>query len=217
VNNLSAWAKITDTLYIWHYNTDFANYLMPFPDFEEFPADLRLYKRSGVKGVFFQGAYGGGGGGSDAELRSYVMSRILWNPAQETDGLVTEWMQGVYGPAWKPMRQWFDLLHEKARNPEKHFFIYDGVNVHYLTPDVVAEGDRLFDEAEKLAAGNATASEYVAKARLGVRYVKLMKNRTGGPELQRFVADVKRFGIQQIREGMGVDAWEKEYLAKVKK
>jgi hypothetical protein len=216
VRNLAAWAQITDTLYVWHYNTNFANYLMPFPDFEEFPADTRLYGRSGVKGIFFQGAYGPGGGGSDAELRSYVMSKLLWDPKAESDALVNEWMAGVYGPAAKPMRRWFDLLHEKARTPDKHFFIFDPPTVHYMSAEVIAEGDKLFDEAERSATGDAVASEYVAKARLGLRYVKLMQDRTKGEAFISFVAEVKKFGIQQLREGQPVAAWEAEYLKSVK-
>ena len=217
VNNLSAWAKITDTLYIWHYNTNFGNYLMPFPDFEEFPADTRLYQRSGVKGIFFEGAYGPGGGGAEAELRSYVMGKVLWDPSRDSDALVNEWMEGVYGPAKEPMRRWFDLLHEKARDPNKYFFIYDSPRVHYMSADVIAEGDRLFDEAEKAASGNAVASEYIAKARLGIRYVKLMQKPTDGPELTSFLADVRKFGIGQLREGQSTDAWEREYRARLPK
>jgi len=217
VRNLQEWAKITNTLYIWHYNTNFANYLMPFPDFEEFPADARLYQRSGVKGIFFQGAYAPGGGGSDAELRSYVMAKLLWNPAADSDALVSEWMQAVYGAASKPMRQWFDLLHAKVRDPGKHFFIYDPPTVHYLSADVVAAGDALFDEAQKLAAGQAQATEYLAKARLGLRYVKLMQKPTDGPELQSFLAAVRRFGITQLREGQGLDAWEEAYMQRAAK
>ena len=92
---------------------------MPFPDFNEFPAETRLYRRSRVKGIFFEGDYAGGGGGSEVEMRSYVMARLLWNPDLDSDALVTEWMQGVYGRAWEPMRQWFDLLHQKARDPSR--------------------------------------------------------------------------------------------------
>lgn len=213
---LREWARITDTLYIWHYNTNFANYLMPFPDFDEFPAETRLYRKSGVKGIFFQGAYAEGGGGSDAELRSYVMAKLLWNPDADADALVTEWMQGVYGKAWQPMRGWFDLLHSKARDPERHFFIYDSpTKVHYLAADVVGAGDRLFDEAEKLAVGDATAADYVAKSRLWLRYVKLMQHPTAGPEFQAFMAEVRRRGITQLREGQTLEKWEQAYLQKV--
>ena len=97
-SNLAAWAKITDTLYIWHYNTDFAHYLMPFPDFNQCPESIRLYRKSGVRGIFFEGAYANGGGGSDAELRSWVMAKRMWNPIS-TRQARTEWMTGVYGPA----------------------------------------------------------------------------------------------------------------------
>jgi hypothetical protein len=51
-----------------------------------------------------QGNFVPGGGQCDAELRAWVLSRLLWNPDGDTDALVTEWMQGVYGAAWKPMR-----------------------------------------------------------------------------------------------------------------
>jgi hypothetical protein len=218
VANLANWHKISgDTLYIWHYTTDFANYLQPFPDFREFPADTRLYQHSGVKGVFFQGAYAAGGGGSDAELRSWVMSKVLWNPEVDADQLVTEWMQGVYGKAAPPMRKWFDLLHDKAADPNQHFTCYAPPTAAYLSDDVLAQGDALFAEAEKLAAGDATASQYVKKSSLWQRYVKLMHHRTGGPEFTSFMADVRSFGIKYVSEAQTFDAWEKAYLADVKK
>ena len=91
-NRLAKWAEITDTLYIWHYSTQFHHYLAPFPDFKQFPDSIRLYQRSGVKGVFFQGSYSSTGG-SDAEMRAYVMAKLLWDPNADADALVTEWMQ----------------------------------------------------------------------------------------------------------------------------
>jgi hypothetical protein len=217
LENLRGWAKITKTLYIWDYNTNFQNYLLPFPDFGEFPAEARLYQKLGVKGVFFQGAYAPGGGGSDSEMRAYVMARLLWDPSQDADALVSEWMKGVYGPAFAPMRKWFDLLHEKARRPDRHMFIFDRAPVHYLDEPVLAEGDRLFDEAQRLASTDAQASAYVSKARLWLRYARLASDPAEGPELDAFLADVKKAGIQRLREHDSLEAWEKEYRARAKK
>jgi hypothetical protein len=215
---LQAWSKLTDVTYVWHYNTDFAHYLMPFPDFAEFPAEARLYLRSGVKGIFFQGAYAKGGGGSDAELRSWVMAKLLWDVNLDTDALVTEWMQGVYGPAWKPMRRWFDLLHAKVRDPIAHLYIYDSpTKVPHLTPETLAEGDRLFDEAERLAAPDATAVDYVAKSRLWLRYTKLVRQPSDSAEFRSFMSDVRKRGITELREGQGIDAWEQQHLAAARK
>jgi len=203
---LSNWGAITNTLYIWHYNTDFANYLMPFPDFNEFPADLKLYKKSGVKGVFFEGAYNTFGS-SDSELRSYVMAKCLWNEKEDADQLVTEWMQGVYGPAWKPMRQWFDLLHEKVRDPNKHFFIYDQPGVYYLTGDTTTKGDQFFDKAEKLAANDAQALHEIQKARLCLRYVEIAQKGADNATLDQFVKDCKTFDVTMLTEGWDVNTW----------
>ncbi len=211
LRHLRGWGEITDTLYIWHYNTDFAHYLMPFPDFDEFPAEARLYKECGVRGVFFEGAYAPGGGGSDAELRSWVMARLLWDPDQDADALVTEWMKGVYGAAWEPMRKWFDLLHERARDPNHHLFIYDPPTHPIFSEEVLAAGDALFDEAEKLATGDDIAVEYVWKARISLRYLKLARAPKEGPELDGFFADLRKLGVTQPREGQPLDAWEAEF------
>jgi len=35
-------SALTNTLYIWHYNTDFGHYLMPFPDMRQLPTTITL-------------------------------------------------------------------------------------------------------------------------------------------------------------------------------
>jgi hypothetical protein len=210
---LGAWGAITDTLYIWHYNTNFANYLLPFPDFSEFPADLKLYKKSGVKGVFFEGAYNTFGA-SDAELRSYVMAKLLWDEKQDADALVTEWMQGVYGPAWKPMKAWFDLLHEKVRDPKQHFGIYIPATIYYMTGDTVAKGDQFFDEAQKLAKDDEVASRELRKARLWLRFTKIAQHGGSNEEIADFVKTCRAFSITLVSEGASLDQWEASHRAK---
>ena len=217
VDRLAAWGKITDTMYIWAYCTDFAHYLLPFPDFDEFPADIRMYRKSGVRGIFFEGAYAGGGGGSDAELRSWVMAKLMWNPDLDSNALVTEWMNGVYGKAAKPMRAWFDLLHEKARDPKQHFTCYVNVDAGYLADDVLKKGDSFFDEAEKLATGDETAAKYVAKSRIWLRYAELMRHPGSAADAKEFADDCRSFGIASVSEGGSLDAWEKARVGGGKK
>jgi hypothetical protein len=212
MQRLAAWGKLADALYIWHYNTDFGHYLMPFPDFNQFPDSIRLYKRSGVKGIFFEGAYGPGGGASDAELRSYVMAKLMWDPDQDPNALIDEWMAGVYGPAAKPMRAWFDALHERVKDPNRHMMCYATPDANLFPPELIAAGDKYFDEAQKLAANDPIASEYVAKSRLWLRYVKIYLQGKADDEFKQFIADVKKFGIGQMREGMPTDAWEAEWM-----
>ena len=41
VDNLKNWNKVTDNLYIWHYNTDFGHFMMPFPDLDQLGTSAR--------------------------------------------------------------------------------------------------------------------------------------------------------------------------------
>lgn len=218
MENLKGWAAITDTLYIWHYNTNFAHYLQPFPCFGEFPADTRLYKQSGVKGIFFEGAYGPGGGGSFAELQAFVMARMLWDPSANEKQLIDEWHKGVYAKAAAPMLEWFNLLHEQVQPADKHLFIYmSPKNAPQCKPEVLAKGEGLFKQALELSAGNASATMAVRKAQLGLTYVNLFLNPDTGKRLDDFLAELKEFKIGQIREGVPVGTWEAEFRAKHKK
>jgi len=213
MGRLKAWSKLTDSLYIWHYNANFAHYLMPFPDFREFPAEIRLYKQNGVKGVFFEGAYAPGGGGAESELRAWVMAKLLWDSQLDADKLVTEWMRGVYGPAEKPMRQWFDLIHQAVSKPTAHLFIFHGADAPQLTAEVMNNGEKLFADAELAAKADPVAMKYVAKEKLCFRYAKLLLKHTTGAELDDFVKDVRAAGITEMREGMPVDQWLANYRA----
>jgi hypothetical protein len=221
-DRLAKWSKVTDELYIWHYNIQFHHYLVPFPDFRQFPDSLRLYRRSGVKGVMFQGSYSSAGG-SDGEMRAYVMAHLLWNPNLDADVLVTEWMRGVYGDAAaKPMRQWFDRVHQAAAATDKHLHVHTHLNPdrglpqQYFTPELIAEGVRLHDEAERLAAGDAVALKQLAKSRIWLRYVQIVKARTTGPELDQFVADMASAGITHTGEPWDLKQWQQEFRGRNK-
>jgi hypothetical protein len=210
MQRLKEWSLLTDNLYIWHYSTDFGHYLMPFADFDQFPATLRIYKNNGVKGVFLEGDYAPGGGGSDAELRSYVLARLLWNVNDNARARVVEWMNGVYGPAAKPMLAWHDLIQAQYKAPNRYLMIYEAPRPEIFTPAVMDEGKRLFAEAEQLAA-TPLQREYVEKAQLDWRYVDLMLHPDTGAKLDQFIADCKSFGIEQLNEGRPIDQWVADY------
>jgi hypothetical protein len=215
VQRLKGWASLSNELYVWHYGINFQHYLAPFPDERQVADSLRLYRRSGVWGVMFQGGYSSVGSNT-AEMRSYVMAKLLWDPNADVDSLVTEWLEGVYGKAGAaPMRRWYDLLQARAAVPTVHMFT-GGTNwVDLLTPDLLAEGTRLFAEAERLVAGDPVAAKQLAKAKMGLRYAQLVIHPTKGPELEQFLADVRAMGIGQLNEMTDVAGWEAAYRAKL--
>jgi hypothetical protein len=218
--NLQAWAKITDQLYVWHYNTNFTHYLLPFPDFDELAADIPLYRKLGVKGLFMQGAYPPGGGGEMAWLRSWVIARLLWDPSRDAQKLVDEFLEGVYGPAAGAIRKYFDLLHAEVRPAPAgrglHLWIF---HVPEYSPRLIEEGLKLLDEAEKAAETEAVRRR-IRKDRLSLEYLVLLRElryevRDGryapadlaGLKQQAgaFLARVREQGIQSLHEGRNLD------------
>src|SRR5260221_2863726 len=51
-DDLVAWSKLTDRLYVWDYATNFASYLQPLPDVGCLAKNVRFYADHGVRGLF---------------------------------------------------------------------------------------------------------------------------------------------------------------------
>jgi len=235
VNNLRAWSKITQQLYIWHYNTNFSHYLLPFPDFDELAANIPLYARSGVVGVFLEGAYGEGGGGENAELRSYVMAKQLWDPTVSVDRTVNEFLEGVYGPSAKAMREYYDLMHQQVRPAPQgrgqHLWIFIHPNSPYLMGDFIPRAREILRQAEQAAGSDSALRRRVRKARLPIDYVELSRAKTfqvDGDVYQprdlsglkdrfsTFIETVRSYGIARLHEHRKTeeDVKEFEYMMK---
>ena len=203
--NLVAWSKITNQLYIWHYCTDFANYLQPLPSIDEIAGDIRLFHKLGVVGVFYEGAYGAGGGGENAELKSYLIAQLLWNPEQPVQPLVTEFLNGVYHAAAPLMQSWLDLIHEPARAHNIHATIYDNPSAPYFSAELLSRGQRLFDAAEYRVRDDATALTAVQRARMALEYLQYLRTPATDPMRkwygERLAEKIRRFGVGETSEG----------------
>jgi hypothetical protein len=174
-DNLVAWSKITDQLYIWHYSTNFAAYLMPLPSLDEISTSIPIYKKFGAVGLFYQGSYQSPGGAL-AELKSYLCAKLMWDPSRNSKRIINDYLSGVYGKGDRAMGEWLDLIHRDIRKSKKnHAFIYDGPENPYMTPEIIIKSFVLFDKAAKAAADNPTALKEIEKARMWMQYVSLTK------------------------------------------
>lgn len=234
MRNLKAWSKVTNQLYVWHYNTNFAHYLLPFPDFDELAADIPMYRRYGVVGLFLEGAYPPGGGGELAELRSYVTARLLWDVKADAWKAVDEFLSSVYGPAAGALREYLELMHRQVRFPPEgrghHLWIFLNPGAPYLSGDFLPQARRILDRALG-AADSEAVRDRVRKVRLSLDYVELMRAMAFEPKdgfygpadpgglkrrFESFLAEVRRFGIAQLHEGRGLDADERELPARLR-
>ena len=212
------WSEICSHLYIWHYIVDFAHYYNPFPNFRAMSADMKFYQKIGAEGIFAQAMGHPGGGGEFSLLRAYYISELLKNPNQDPEAILRDFLDGYYGAAAEPIWQYITLLHDKVDKENIHMHLYTNPAQGYMTDEVLAQSEALFDKAEEAVKDDPELLERVRVARMLLVYAKIFP-RNGyeikgqflhfrGPlatvaEAQEFAARMKRHGFQQIRERGG--------------
>lgn len=227
--DLLGWSKICDRLYVWDYVTNFPNYVAPFPNLWSLGPNVRLYADHSVVGIFEQGAYPPGGGAEFAELRAWVLAKLLWDPTRDGLSLIDEFLNGYYGPAAGPIREWITLTHRRVTDEDIHVNIWSPPTGAHLTDDLLSRGIALFDEAITLAGDDGALRARVEKARLPLIYAAIARWRlpddaqyavtdteayVAGAEgyhamVEWFVDVARREGIQELREASGsFEPWE---------
>jgi hypothetical protein len=219
-DDILGWSKIAPRLYVWDYVTDFANYLLPFPNLDVLKPNIEFFVRHNVRGIFEEGNYSHGGGGEMAELRAYLLAKLLWNPDADVEALKKDFLEGHYGKAAGAIAEYIAMLHRKVKDDKVHLNIWSGPTSPYLTDEVLTRADALFDRAEKLA-DNAEILQRVLVARLPLWYVRITRPGLSSVEklqlLEKFMEVVRKKGIDQIREGRPMTSWEQEMRTALRK
>jgi hypothetical protein len=145
--DLENWSRICSRLYVWDYVTDFQNYIHPHPNWFTLGANIRLFNRLGVKGVFEEGAYAGPGA-EMAELRAWLLAQLLWNPNQDDRALIKEFVEGFYGRnAAGPINRYLELMHAAS----KGVFLRCSMPARplpHLSFSTLSQAEKLWQEAE---------------------------------------------------------------------
>ncbi|MBQ4290763.1 MAG: DUF4838 domain-containing protein, partial [Clostridia bacterium] len=212
--DLEGWASISNRLHIWDYTANFAHALQPFPDFKVLKPNIQYFIRNGVTGIFEEGENCIPERGELYALRQYVLARLLWNPEQDVDQMINEFLFAYYGMAAPAVRAWFDLLHDQVKE-DTHVCIYDSPHQPYLSPAFLDESDLLFDQAERMA-DSEVFLQRVKTLRFSIRYVRLCNTPNTDPgrkeAAEEFIRDVRAAGIGSYREGTKLEDIEPKIL-----
>ena len=209
-DDIIAWQPVAPLLYVWDYTPNFSHYQQPFPNFDALQPNVQFFVKHGVKGLFEEGNYSGGGNGEMGPLRAYVLAKLLWNPYTDVQRHIIEFLNAYYGKAANNIRAYLELLHRQVREKGYHAHIYDPPAAPYLNNEAINGAEKLFDEAERLA-DDGTIRFRVQVARLPIWYVKLATNRVTGEAraelLHKFLSVARKAGISNISESRSVDDW----------
>jgi hypothetical protein len=232
VDDIVGWSKVCQRLYIWDYVTNFAHYLLPHPNLDVLEANIRFFIAHGVRGIFEQGEYQTPGG-EMLELRSYIIARLLWNPDYGAKRALDEFLAGYYGPAAPPIRKYIRLLHDKVKKDNIHIRCYVQPTAACFTPEIIVQAEKLFVEAEKLAAKQPEVLKRVRIAHMPVQYTILANGRAWARAAKRsagilpaarwdekeiadkFLATAAEAGVKQVSEGGQFAPFKEKVLARL--
>ncbi|MBL9125999.1 MAG: DUF4838 domain-containing protein [Verrucomicrobiales bacterium] len=173
VDDMNGWAAISPHIYIWDYVVNFSHYVLPFPNFRVLQSNIRFFRDHRAIGIMEQAAYQSRGG-EFAELRAYVLAKLLWNPEADVPAIVDDFMYGYYGRAGQYVRAYFDKLHGRI-TPDTHVHLGLQPDDALFSDDFVREAQTLFDRAEAVADTDAIRRR-VELARLPVLYLACKRN-----------------------------------------
>ena len=200
LQDLKGWSTLAPHMYIWDYVVNFGHYIMPYPNFKVLQPNIRTFQENNAIGIMEQAAYQSRGG-EFAELKAYLISKLLWNPECNVNEVVDDFMVGYYGRAGKFIRQYYDLLQGRI-TPDTHIHLGLKPDDVIFAGDFVQQASKLFKEAEKVA-DNDEILRRVEMTSLPLLYLKCRKNptfsRVDGTYL-KFNTIVKREGITHFAE-----------------
>jgi hypothetical protein len=200
MDDIKGWSAIAPHLYIWDYVVNFAAYIMPYPNFNVLQSNIKTFQENNAIGVMEQAAYQSREG-EFSELKSYLISKLLWNPDCNTEDVINDFMYGYYGRAGRYVRQYFDLLNSRI-TPETHMHIRLKPDDPIFSDELVEQSLQIFKNAAKVA-DNDEILRRVDMATLPVLYLKCKRTpviaRNDGT-YDKFRAIAKKEGITHYAE-----------------
>ena len=176
-DDLAGWSRGAKHLFVWHYVTDFCHYLTPFPNLPPLADDINTYLEHGVKGIFLQ-ADGTSLGGDMAELKAYLMVRLLWDPSTDVEEARAEFLAGYYREAAPAVEEYvasFEKAFARAGH-KAHLHLYRTLwenDAPYLTQPVLSRARNALERGYRKASDDPEVVERLDRIRLGLDYTEL--------------------------------------------
>jgi hypothetical protein len=171
---LIGWGNLTNNIILWDYVIQFSNLLAPFPNLRTLQPNIQYFRKNRVTAVFEQANRETGG--EFAELRAYLLAKLLWNPDLNFDAEIDDFLSGYYGDASEMIKEYINLLHDKMEQSGAQLTIFGNpvqAKESFLSDSMITAYNRIFDRAEKAVLGSHKMLMRVKAARAPVYYAML--------------------------------------------
>ena len=209
MRHLKGWSAICNNIFLWDYGINFDNYLSPFPNLQTIKDNMVIFRDHGVQMHFSQ--INSSRGGDFAELRPYLVSKLMWNPSASLDSLERHFCEAYYGAAAPYILHYIHTLEGAAVATDVDLFIYDSpvsYKGNILQPALLKRYNALFDQAEAAVAHQPLQLSRVRRTRLPLQYSALEIARTDinrnnvavEKDLDLFESRIREFQVPSLNE-----------------
>ncbi len=230
VEDIKGWSAICSNLHVWDYTTNYANYLASFGNFDVMQKNLQLFAENNVTGVYEEGNYSASvSDGEFAELRCYMLAKLMWNPYCDANELMYDFCKAYYGDGYQNVIDFINYIDNNSGGfsidcenwwitaVPTEVKVADGMGIYSSIISTKTLKVKLGDElkidkmwqAAKDGAKTDWQKENVERSEICWRYWKASQSRCEfnafNPDIEdeyrAFYADLQRFGITRLNEG----------------
>ncbi len=231
VEDIKKWSEICNNLFIWDYTTNYSHYLAPFGNFDIIQRNIQFFAENNVIGIYEEGNYTAAeSDGEFAELRCYLLAKLMWDPYCDIDKHMYDFCEAYYGKGAQGIIDFINYIDEnnggRAVDMENWWItpipnridFRNGLTIYapissatVLRADEkdVAEIDAMWKTA-KDGAETEEQIENVLRSEICWRYWKACSFRgefsdvnNRAAENEKFYNDLVKFGITRLNEGEG--------------
>lgn len=226
MKDMEGWAEICSDFHNWDYPMDEGNSVIPEPRIHVYQRNAQIFAENKCDKMFM--CVGQNAGTQFSELRTLLISKFMWDPYQDGDSLINNFMTDFYGAA-APYLMEYIKMQEGAVIASGVSLLFQGESPvrhknGYLKPALMKRYYELFDKAAEAVKNDPVKSKYVKRDRMGLQYAELeiMRTQTGltydmvAPKLAAFKSALDEFDVKSVnRVGSPAeyaDLYTKRYL-----
>ena len=113
--DIKKWSEICNNLFVWDYTTNYAHYLAPFANFDVLQDNMKFFAENNVIGLYEEGNYTAWeSDGEFAELRCYLLAKLMWDPSCDVDRHMYEFCEAYYGKGAQGIVDFINYIDENS-------------------------------------------------------------------------------------------------------
>ena len=110
-----------------------------------------------------------------AELRAWVLAKLLWDPSRDGEALTNEFIEGYYGPAAPHIKAYLKVTHDAVEQSGDWLGCFEESNAKFLIFDTLSRGWQYLKAAEAAVQDNPDLRFRVQVAELPALYTFIMR------------------------------------------